>query len=104
MQGKPDVVMLDVRSAAALAERTPETVRRWVWAGRLQARRDGRRLLVDRDDVLRLSGQPFDAAHTLSLRAWAAEARQARQTLGAAETARDLVLADRAARSAGGGG
>ncbi len=37
--------LLDVRRAAALAGRHPETVRRWVWSGRLAARRQGNRLL-----------------------------------------------------------
>jgi hypothetical protein len=40
--------MIDVRCAAALVRRHPETVRRWVWSGRLAAQRQGNRLLMAR--------------------------------------------------------
>ncbi len=97
-------MMVDVREAAGLASRTPETIRRWVWSGRLEARRQGRRLLVARDDVLRLSGQPANSGPELTLREWATQARRSRGAQGGgAKTASDLVLADRGARSAGGG-
>ncbi len=92
--------MIDVREAAGLAARTPETVRRWVWSGRLEAQRQGRRLLVARDDVLRLSGKPALGGREPTLREWAAEARRS-QPSGVAKTARDLVMADREARSGG---
>ena len=90
--------MLDVRRAAALAGRHPETVRRWVWSGRIGARREGGRLLVARGDVEALAG----AGRTLSLAAWAEQARNARKGAGAdgsRATAADLVIEDRAGRS-----
>ena len=43
--------MLTVPEAARLTGRDPETIRRWVRSGRLNARRDGPRLLLFREDV-----------------------------------------------------
>ena len=39
------VEVLPVRQAAEYAGRTAETIRRWVWSGRLPARRHGNRLM-----------------------------------------------------------
>ena len=47
--------MLTIREAAAEAGVAEETVRRWIRAGRLPARRDGPRLLVAPEDVTRLA-------------------------------------------------
>lgn len=100
MSSEHDVVLIDVNQAASIAGRTPETVRRWVRSGRRIARRDGRRMLLARDDVLRLSGKAPDVS-ALSLDAWA---QLPRPTGGAGETtASDLVLADRAVRETGPG-
>ena len=92
------VEMLEIREAAELARRTPETIRRWVWSGRLNARKSANRLLVARADLDHLVNQP---RRRPTLAEWAAEAGT---VLGAGEpgaTASDLVLADRAERSAG---
>lgn len=40
--------LIDVREAARVSGRTAETVRRWIWSGRLPARKVGRRLLISR--------------------------------------------------------
>jgi excisionase family DNA binding protein len=89
--------LLDVRHAAAHVRRHPETVRRWVWSGRLNARRVGRRLLVATADVEALAG--MDRTR-LTLADWAAEASRNRTRVGnGAVSAADLVLEDRAARS-----
>jgi excisionase family DNA binding protein len=91
--------MLDVRQAAELVGRHPETVRRWVWSGRLAARREGNRLLVARADVLATA--PREAA-TVGLGAWAERAgrvRGATATRRSRRSAADLVLEDRADRS-----
>jgi hypothetical protein len=90
--------MIDVRRAALLAGRHPETVRRWVWSGRLAARRQGNRLLVARGDVEALAG----AGRAVSgLAEWAARAQAARP--GRADrrvrSAAELVLEDRRQRS-----
>ena len=98
--------MLDVREAARLADRTPETVRRWIWAGRLTAQRHGNRLLVTRRDVEALvHGEP--PASTLTLGDWARLVDEHRRSgaLGSLErgggSAADLVLEDRSSRDVG---
>jgi len=95
-----DEQLLDVREAAALAGRAPETIRRWVWSGRLPAQRRGRRLFVARRDVLHLASS--DAAGAVSLADWRKLALQhLRRTHGLPSTktsAADLVLADRRIR------
>jgi Helix-turn-helix domain len=99
------VEMLDVRETARLADRTPETVRRWIWSGRLAARRHGGRLLVSRGDVDRLiHSRPAPARLTLA--AWAAAVDEQRRAGALGDTsgdssAADLVLDDRASRRAG---
>ena len=89
------VEMVDVREAAQLAGRTPETIRRWVWSGRLSATRSGNKLLVPRVTYLRPRTRKLLARRSLA--EWAAQLRTAR---GGARTASDLVLDDRAARDA----
>jgi hypothetical protein len=95
--------MLDVRHAAALIGRHPETIRRWVWSGRLSSRRRGNRLLVARSDVVALGGDRRRRAASLlawAERATAARAGEAAGTTGA--TAADLVIEDRERRSGAG--
>jgi len=89
------VEMVDVREAAELSRRTPETIRRWVWTGRLDAVKNGNKLFVRRADVSASAAQQRDGE--LSLREW--ERRLSRQGAGSGATARDLVLDDRAERA-----
>ena len=88
---------LDVITAAKVAGRTPETIRRWVWAGRLPARKRGNRLVVRRGDLealARVGGEP-----ALSLREWAKLAENAlRRHDGPYSSAADLVLEERRRR------
>ena len=87
---------LDVRAAAHLAGRTAETIRRWVWSGRLSARRRGARLVVSRRDVEALAGPRKGPP---SLREWATLAEAAMRTgrrRGA--SAADLVIEERIRR------
>lgn len=91
--------LIDVSRAAVLAGRHPETVRRWVWSGRLSAQRQGRRLLVARSEVQAMVGQEVAAS---SLRDWADRVRAARGSVadgGTALSAADLVIEDRVQRS-----
>lgn len=92
--------MVEVREAALLVRRTPETVRRWVWAGRLTAVRQGNRLLLPRADLLRLASGTDGAAERApgSLAAWAAEVARTLAGGRPGVSAADLVLADRSAR------
>lgn len=85
------VDVLDVREAAEYVGRTPETVRRWVWSGRVSAIRQGHRLLIPRRDLDSSVIAREDAR--LSLRDWAATVPRA-DTASAASAA-DLVLEDR---------
>ena len=80
-----------MREAAEYVGRTPETVRRWVWSGRVSAIRQGHRLLIPRSD-LDSSVRERDEVR-LSLRDWAATVPRA-DTASAASAA-DLVLEDR---------
>lgn len=46
-----NVESLTVREAAARVGRTEETVRRWIWSGRLAATKRGNTLFIDEDDL-----------------------------------------------------
>jgi excisionase family DNA binding protein len=97
---EPDLPgMLTVRDAADEVGRTPETIRRWVWSGRLPASKRGNRLTVARDDLERVAGR----ASRSDLAAWVDQLTAQRAGEAQAETrsAADLVLADRRRRSSG---
>lgn len=97
--------LVDVRQAAELTGRHPETVRRWVWSGRLPARRQRGRLLVLRRDVLAVAG--VGGEPSIDLAAWAERAERAlRESAkeGVAGSAADVVLEDRATERRGGPG
>ena len=101
MSGIDGVDMVGIREAATLVERTPETVRRWVWSGRLPAVKKGNRLLVNRADLREVAtGQSAPDGPALTLAEWRATVAEhlIRKT---GRTASDLVLADRRQRSAG---
>jgi hypothetical protein len=87
---------VDVVSAARLVDRHPETIRRWIWSGRLTARRQGRRMLVARSHLGAVAGRDG------SLLAWATRVSATRlraETPSARQTAADLILSDRRRRS-----
>jgi len=88
---------LDIRDAARLTGRSTETVRRWVWSGRLRARKLGKRLFVLRSDVEALAGS--QRTKPLSLTEWRATAKKILRRSPAGRSASDLVLADRRERS-----
>jgi len=93
---------LDVKAAARLAGRTTETIRRWVWSGRLSARRRGSRLVVSRGDIEALAGA---RKGLLSLAEWATLAEAAMRTRrGRGASAADLVIEERRRRLEGGAG
>ena len=92
---------LDVIAAAAVAGRSTETVRRWVWSGRLRAHKRGNKLVIARSDLDRLLGSSGISTGR-SLGSWIAEVEKSGLKHGARrESAADLVLADRRARSGG---
>ncbi len=91
--------LLEVRRAAALVGRHPETVRRWIWSGRLPARRSGHRLLVARADVEALVRHE---ALVPTLAEWADRAAATRDRWSQAASgprAAGLVIEDRRERS-----
>ena len=45
--------LITVREAARACRRNPETVRRWIWDGKLPARKMGNQLFVQRSDIRR---------------------------------------------------
>jgi excisionase family DNA binding protein len=90
------VEMVDVREAAELSRRTPETIRRWVWNGRLAAVKNGNKLFVRRSDVAVSAGRGR-GDEPLSLRDWAR--RLPKGPAGSGVSARDLVLEDRSERA-----
>ena len=58
--------MLTVPDAASRMGKSPETVRRWIRAGRLRAQKVGTQHLIDEDDLATLA-----AEHTLPIpEAW----------------------------------
>ena len=91
---------LDVKAAARVAGRTTETIRRWVWSGRLPARKRGNRLVMARKDVEALAGAA--ERRPLSLAEWARQAERALRALrgrrGPRASASDLVIEERRRR------
>ncbi|MGZ4597558.1 MAG: helix-turn-helix domain-containing protein [Actinomycetes bacterium] len=93
--------MVDVREAAELVHRTPETIRRWAWTHRVEAVKHGNRLMFRRDDLVRLGQAGDQQPPARSLTAWVEQVRAANTTGAPGGTSRDLVLEDRAGRQAG---
>lgn len=91
--------LLEVRRAAALVGRHPETVRRWVWSGRLPARRSGHRLLVARADVEALVRHEVLVPTLAEWADRAAATRDRRSQAASGRSAADLVIEDRRDRS-----
>ncbi len=88
---------MDVKAAAKVAGRTAETIRRWVWSGRLSARKRGNRLVVARRDVEALAGG--GERRPLSLVEWTRLAEAAiRSRSGPHKSAADLVIEERRRR------
>jgi excisionase family DNA binding protein len=51
--------MLTVIQAARRVGRDPETIRRWIRAGRLRSERHGNRHLIDEDDLRAVTEEPY---------------------------------------------
>jgi len=92
--------MIGVREAARLSRRTPETVRRWVWSGRLEATKEGNRWYVSRAAVAALAGTAGESEEGVgrpTLSEWVERATAGR-TGSPGVSAADLVWDDRAGR------
>ena len=94
-KGSERELAIGVREAAGMVGRSPETIRRWVWSGPLQAERDGRLTLVSSSEVRALA-EERGGGPRLRLSEWVAEARRALGQPGSPRrSAADLVLDDR---------
>ncbi|MEW6583581.1 MAG: helix-turn-helix domain-containing protein [Actinomycetota bacterium] len=51
-------MLITVPQAARLVGRNPETIRRWIWSGRLASQRVGTQHLVEEDEVHRIAAAP----------------------------------------------
>jgi excisionase family DNA binding protein len=106
---------ITVREAAHRTHRSPETIRRWIWSGRLPAIKRGNTYYVDVAQLDGLAVEMGAAVHAAatpgpvdpgSLRAWLADLGTWKSGLTAAgatgaqgrRTASDLVIEDRHAR------
>ena len=90
------VEMVGVQEAARLVGRTPETVRRWVWSGRVHAIKQGHKLLLRRADLPATADALAQPAP--DLRAWA-EAALSRTSGTTGTSAADLIFDDRVERA-----
>lgn len=93
------VEMVDVQEAARLVDRTPETIRRWVWSERLTASKHGTRLLIERSALLSAAGKTDARSTPYSLAEWAQEVASTWPNGRRGATASDIVRADRARRA-----
>jgi excisionase family DNA binding protein len=100
---------ITVREAARRVHRSTETIRRWIWSGRLPATKRGNTYYVDVNYLDRVAvgvnaGDWHAAPDAPGLGSWLAEVGQWRSGLGGAgrgggqATASDLVTGDRYAR------
>ena len=95
--GAPDEV--DVLEAASLTGRSAETIRRWVWSGRLKADKRGNKILIGRSDLEALVGTS-GLRSARSLADWLKGLEGSGLKDEATEmSVSDLVLADRLSRS-----
>jgi excisionase family DNA binding protein len=98
---------LTVREAAALASRSEETVRRWIWSGRLRAVKRGRRYLIDarhlEEVMVELEpGSAHPERPAMTMLEWLDEVDEWKAGLPAyppsGPSASDLIIEDRRAR------
>lgn len=104
---------ITVREAAQRTHRSPETIRRWIWSGRLPATKRGNTYYVDVAYLDGLAVEMGAASHPADpdpgsagpggLAAWLADLGAWKSALAdagsqAARTASDLVIEDRHAR------
>ena len=69
MNGKEEEKMITVREAAEECGRNAETVRRWIWSGKLPAEKLGNQLFVKRGALASFCNEvaaPYKAATTLN--------------------------------------
>jgi excisionase family DNA binding protein len=101
-----------VQEAARRVNRSPETIRRWIWSGRLPATKRGNKYYVDvmrlREVVMEIAGTTWhspepDIGHDMAawldkIDRWTAGLRAAGNRIGQRKTSSDLVIEDRRER------
>src|SRR5215468_5955848 len=97
---------LTVREAAQRVGRAEETIRRWIWSGRLGARKRGNVYYVREGELDAASGMPAAAAQRPpepgpTLSEWVREVEQWHSRSGFAQrgSAVEILLAERAERA-----
>lgn len=95
---------LTVREAARSVHRAEETIRRWIWTGKLAARKRGGVYRVQEGDLIAAAGGRIPAGSSLlepDLREWVAEVTAWRASNGVTSRAGagQLVVEDRVVRS-----
>ncbi len=96
---------LTVREAARRVNRAEETIRRWIWTGKLPARKRGQCYHVRETDLDAVAASvPAPREPELRLGEWVAEVRtwRAGNDVSALGGAGQLVIEDRAQRSSRG--
>lgn len=63
MATAPDDKIISVREAAQQCGRNPETIRRWIWSGKLPAEKLGNQLFVKRSNLDRLCDEMKSGPH-----------------------------------------
>jgi excisionase family DNA binding protein len=96
---------ITVREAARRAHRSAETIRRWIWSGRLPAEKRGNVYYVDiahleRITVIYEAGHADGAASAGDLQAWLGDLDEWKAALSgpAGVSAAELIIEDRHAR------
>jgi excisionase family DNA binding protein len=93
---------ITVREAARRAHRSEETIRRWIWSGRLPARKRGNSYRIDIAylDQIAIPPESDPAKSGASLGGWLDDLDRWKQGLPtvAGASAADLVIEDRHAR------
>ena len=103
---------ITVQEAALRVNRSPETIRRWIWSGRLPATKRGNKYYVDvmhlREVAVEIAGTAWHsperdiggdmAAWLDKIDRWTAGLRAAGNRIGQRETSSDLVIEDRSER------
>jgi excisionase family DNA binding protein len=100
MPDREDAAEISVLDAARVLGRHPETIRRWVWTGRLAARREGNRLLLDRAQLASIAAEA--PGGRVDLKEWTdrlGQREHGRSAGARSGSAADLVIGDRRARS-----
>ena len=96
-----------MREAAALASRSEETVRRWIWSGRLRAVKRGTRYLIDarhlEEVIVELEpGSAHPERPAMTMQEWLDAVDEWKAGLPAyppsGPSASDLIIEDRRAR------